>query len=51
MAIDSQQEISNESYQDRDHQSVLVFRDKMIDFEMPFPPSEKLLNIPTKLRE
>jgi len=36
MTIDSQKEIGDESGQ-------------MINFEMSLPPSEKLLNIPTKL--
>lgn len=49
MAIDSQQEISDESGQDLDHQTVPASCNKMIDFEMSLPPSEKLLNIPTKL--
>jgi len=49
MTIDSQKEIGDESGQDLDHQAMLASCDKMINFEMSLPPSEKLLNIPTKL--
>ena len=46
MAIDSKQQIGNQSREDLHHQAVLCSCNEVIDLEVAFPPCKKLLNQP-----
>ena len=49
VTVDSEKQIGDEAGKNLNHNSVPASGNKVIDFQMAFPPSKEFLNVPSEL--
>ena len=49
VAVDGQQQIGDQASQNLNHQAVGTACNQVVDFQVSFPPSEEIFNVPAQL--